>query len=490
MRRAVQRRRPQSFAPPQPESLGIRLPLPDQPQQPPQQTSLSVVIVGAGFGGLAAAWYLTQCGCTVTIFEARDRVGGRVLSLTHPVTGRIIEGGAELIGTNHPCWLFFARRFALGLNVVTSDDLFSSQGLEVPLFLDGRRLSRADVDRINDELDRAEKQMNADARGIDPYQPWTAPRAQEWDALSLGDWIASLDVSDLCKDALEATFANNNGEPSKQQSYLANLSLVRGGGVERFWTDTEVFRCATGNQSLATRMLQEIEDQGGAVHLSTPVTGIGIDEGGAAVRTNGTTTPADYVVLAIPPSTWGNVEISPAIPDDMYVHMGVNIKFLSTVHSRFWLSERLAATSTADTFGMSWEGTDNQTVLPQQGIDFTVFAGGNAARRALDSAEPRQYFARAVGRLYPAYEHNLVDGTFMAWPHDPWTRAGYSCPQPGQVCRVGPFLNSAFSERLYFAGEHACPAFFGFMEGALESGIMAAARICATEGIPKPPSIY
>lgn len=446
----------------------------------------SVIVVGAGFGGLAAAWYLALAGCPVTVFEARDRVGGRVYSLTDFAAGRIIEGGAELIGSNHPCWLFLARRFGLGLNVVTTDDLFTAQGLEAPLFLDGHRLSPAEIEQVDRETSQAEQDMNADAREIDAYRPWTAPRAREWDARSLEAWIAALEISPLGKAALAASFANNNGVPCEDQSYLANLALVKGGGGERFWTDTELLRCASGNQALATHLAREITASGGTVHLDRAVTAIAIDAGGVTVDTGAGTARADHLVLAIPPSTWDQVDISPAIPPEMHVQMGVNIKYLTTVRSRFWLEAGLAATSATDTFGMSWEGTDNQTELPGQDVELSVFAGGETAARALDAPDPAAWFTPRLEQLYPAYSVNAVASRFMAWPREPWTRAGYSCPRPGQVCTVGPFLREPYRERLWFAGEHACLAFFGFMEGALQSGVIAARGICARARIPPP----
>lgn len=446
----------------------------------------SVIVVGAGFGGLAAAWYLALAGCPVTVVEAQDRVGGRVWSLTDLAPGRIIEGGAELIGSNHPCWLFLARRFGLGLNAVTTDDLFAAQGLEAPLFLDGHRLTPDELARVDDEIGQAEQLMNTDAEGIDAYRPWTASRAQEWDALSLETWIAALDISPLGQAALTASFANNNGVPCKDQSYLANLALVKGGGGERFWTDTELFRCADGNQALATRLAGEIEANGGAISLDRPVTAVAVDAVGVTVTTKAGTTRADHLVLAIPPSTWDQVAISPAIPPDRRMQMGLNVKFLTTVETRFWLEEGLAATSATDSFGMSWEGTDNQTLLPGQGLEFSVFAGGETAARALDAPDPAAWFAPRIEQLYPAYSANARKSRFMAWPREPWTRAGYSCPRPGQVCTIGPFLNEPYHERLWFAGEHACLAFFGFMEGALQSGILAARQLCRQEGISPP----
>ncbi|UPK34886.1 FAD-dependent oxidoreductase [Bradyrhizobium sp. 186] len=70
----------------------------------------------------------------------------------------------------------------------------------------------------------------------------------------------------------------------------------------------------------------------------------------------------------------------------------------------------------------------------------------------------------------------------MAWPRDEWTAGGYSCPAPGEVCRAGPLLYKGFQNRLFFAGEHTCFAYFGYMEGALQSGTAAAAAVIRAIG--------
>jgi monoamine oxidase len=58
-----------------------------------------VVVVGAGFAGLMAAWRLTQGACEVVVLEARDRVGGRVWSqeLIPGDQRTVIERGAEFV---------------------------------------------------------------------------------------------------------------------------------------------------------------------------------------------------------------------------------------------------------------------------------------------------------------------------------------------------------------------------------------------------------
>src|SRR5690349_7237251 len=74
-----------------------------------------VVVIGAGFSGLAAAYELAKAGYDVTVVEARNRVGGRVISFSDLVPGKIVEGGGELVGSNHPRWIRYAEQFKLKL---------------------------------------------------------------------------------------------------------------------------------------------------------------------------------------------------------------------------------------------------------------------------------------------------------------------------------------------------------------------------------------
>src|SRR5262245_17082079 len=59
---------------------------------------VSVVVAGAGLAGLTAAHDLSKKGAQVSIFEARYRVGGRVLTRHSPFQrGQHAEAGADLI---------------------------------------------------------------------------------------------------------------------------------------------------------------------------------------------------------------------------------------------------------------------------------------------------------------------------------------------------------------------------------------------------------
>ncbi|HEX8110760.1 MAG TPA: FAD-dependent oxidoreductase [Kofleriaceae bacterium] len=153
------------------------------------------------------------------------------------------------------------------------------------------------------------------------------------------------------------------------------------------------------------------------------------------------------------------------------------VKFLSTVDSRFWLRQRLAPSGIDDSIGMIWEGTDNQ--IGSGGIELSLFAGGPVAQNAIDSPDPWGFYAPTLDNDWRGYLQATSSGSthFQNWEAQPFIMGGYSCPQPGEATSVWPNLFNGWADRLVFAGEHACPGFFGFMEGALESGIVAAFRL-------------
>lgn len=77
----------------------------------------SVAVVGAGMAGLVAAYLLDQQGATVTIYEASDRVGGRVRSV-HPVAGdhAIFEMGAMRVPPSEQLFGYYTQRFGIEPN--------------------------------------------------------------------------------------------------------------------------------------------------------------------------------------------------------------------------------------------------------------------------------------------------------------------------------------------------------------------------------------
>jgi len=440
-----------------------------------------VVVIGAGFSGLACAYELLAAGYDVSLVEARARVGGRVLTFTDYIPGRVVEGGAELIGSNHPTWVAYAERFGLEFLDVTENEED-----EFPIVLDGRRLDEAESNSLWEEMDAAASRMNADAEPIDADTPWDSPDAAALDQRSLQDWIDALEAGPACKRAIWAQLSGDNGVPAAAQSYLGNLAMVKGGGLEAFWTDSEVYRCKGGNQQLAQKLAEAIG--GNRIALRLAVSEVRARGDVMHVHcADGRVYECDDVVLAVPPSVWQRISFSPALPAGLTPQMGVAVKWLSQVKGRFWAGTGVSPVSLTDgPISWTWESTDNQEGDGPAGL--TCFSGGAAAdaARAWPKETRDASFTEHVARIYPDFPSQFERARFMDWPEDAWTRAGYSFPAPGQVTRVGPVLaRPSMGGRLHFAGEHACYKFVGYMEGALNSGVTVARRLAVRDGVAK-----
>ncbi len=436
----------------------------------PQSSAPRVIVIGAGFAGLAAAYELSRGGADVTVLEARNRVGGRVISFTDLVPGGAMEGGAELIGTNHPIWQQYKARFDLPFVPITEEDA------EAPIVLRGTRLTRAQSDQLWEEMTETLKGLNADAAKIDDaVMPWKASQAADWDRMSLGQWIGRLGASDLCKAGIDTQMTADNGVVTDWQSYLGNLAMIKGGGVEQYWTETEVSRCAGGSQQLARRLAREIGDA--RIHLRQPVRSIEVSDRGVVAATATARYEADFAVLAVPPLTWNRIAFTPRLHVAGVPQMGSNVKFLMRTRDQFWKHGGLAPDSLTDgPVHLTWHTTQHQQVA---GAGIVAFSGGPAADacRAWSAAERNERYLAALTPIYRRVRASFERARFMDWPSDPWVKGSYSFPAPGEVTRLGPDLQEPLARRVFLAGEHTCYAFVGYMEGALQSGARAAKRI-------------
>jgi monoamine oxidase len=441
-----------------------------------QRTAGRVVVIGAGFSGLAAAYELSRAGYDVTVAEARNRVGGRVISFSDLVPGKNVEGGGELIGSNHPAWVGYAKQFGLEFLDITEEDL------EFPIVLNGKRLSGDESEALWEEMEKAFNTLVVDAAKVDADQPWTAPDAAALDRRTLASFISALDASPLCKTGLRAMMTADNGVITEWQSYLGNLAMVKGGGLEKYWSESEVYRCKGGNQQLARKLVAAIGAS--RVLTRTPVASIAVADRGVRVTlVNGKVLEADHAILTAPPPVWNKIAIDPALPPGLAPQMGTNVKCLIGVRGAFWRRGDLAPELLSDgPVNMTWHATDGQ---PGAGEGFTCFSGGPYADQCREwGAQRIENYLAALEKVYRGIRPSYVRARFMDWPADPWVKASYSFPAPGQVTAQGPTLREGIG-RLHFAGEYASYAFIGFMEGALHSGAAVARRIAARDGVVK-----
>lgn len=444
----------------------------------PKQGAKRIVVIGGGFAGLACAFELKAAGYDVTVVEARGRVGGRVVTFSDYIEGATVEGGGELIGSNHPAWVGYAERFGLTFNDM------SDYELDYPITLAGQKLTADQSNTLWEEMDAAFAGLNNAAMDVNPDEPWKHPKAPDLDKDNIAAWIARQKVGDLCKQGLTVQATADNGQDPVKQSYLAFLAMISGGGGEKYWTESEVYRCKGGNQQLATKLAEALGSDRLITGLS--VRAVRIKENGAVVECkDGRTIECDDAVVAVPPTVWNKIDFSPALPATLKIQMGSNVKYLAKLKSRFWETAGLAPDALTDgDVSMTWDGTDAQP--DAKGAVLVAFSGGKASEncrknkgKAADAA-----YAEHLEAIYPGYKEQFVDGRFMDWPSDTWTAASYAFPAPGEVTAAGPLLRQGLGH-LHFAGEHCSYAFMGYMEGALNSGAALAKRLAKRDGAAK-----
>jgi monoamine oxidase len=459
-------------------AAGAALLLSDRFAVPLRAGAGRAVVIGAGFSGLAAAYELSRAGYEVTVAEGRNRIGGRVVTFKDLVPGKTVEGGGELIGSNHPAWLAYAKQFGLEFLDVTEEDF------DFPIVLGGKRLTADESEALWKELETVFNSIVADAAKVpDADEPWKTPDAAALDRRTLASWIDSREASPLCKAGLHAMMTADNGVITEWQSYLANLAMVKGGGLEKYWTESEVYRCKGGNQQLGQKLAAALG--AGRVLTRTPVRAVTTRDRLVTVTlANGKVLEADHVILTAPPPVWNRIAFDPVLPPDLAPQMGSNVKFLVAAGSPFWRRGELAPDLLSDgPVQLTWHGTDSQRGT---GEAFVAFSGGPSADicREWAPAQRTENYLAELQKVYKGIRASYVRSRFMDWPGDAWTKASYSFPAPGQVTAQGPRLREGLG-RVHFAGEYCSYAFMGYMEGALNSGAAAARRIAARDGVIK-----
>jgi monoamine oxidase len=147
-----------------------------------------VIVVGAGLAGLSAAYELAHKGFYVTVYEARNRVGGRVWSRTDIVKGKTLEAGGELIGSNHTLWLYYAHRFRLRKKFTEVTEYANAA-----VHLNGRTLPFEDTKALWKQFTALTRKLNTLSKRVNAQRPWLSAAAAEttsWRKSSAVGWTA------------------------------------------------------------------------------------------------------------------------------------------------------------------------------------------------------------------------------------------------------------------------------------------------------------
>ena len=434
------------------------------------------MVLGGGLAGLAAGVTLMQAGVDVQLLEARERVGGRVMTLRAPFDdGLFAESGAEFISPGHQLLRRFLRRYGQRVRARPATARLYHFGGCV-------RQGRSIADYggpIKREFELVEQRSLALGASVpDPARPWDSSAAAELDAESLADWLDLPRLHPIVRSYLSVWTTLDYATEAERLSllmYARDQRLIGESPVR----DGDV--APDGLDRLAGTMAADL---GSRVHLTTPVTALYQAGGGVTVRYSRDGVPglieARYAVVALPLTVLRSLEISPpfeparrqAIEGLRYGHV---LKTHLQFRRRFWNDAGPTAGAMTDLpFRSAWDSTQAQP--GPRGI-LTTYTGGQAAV-ALAALPEQQRISRCLEQLeqlYPGCSAEFERGVSVDWDADPAVRGAYSYFGPGELRRFGPWLAGP-EGRIHFAGEHT-DRWQATMNGALASGMRAAEEV-------------
>ncbi|MEZ5116549.1 MAG: NAD(P)/FAD-dependent oxidoreductase [Candidatus Nanopelagicales bacterium] len=471
----------------------------------PSKGGPSVAIVGAGLAGIRAAHWLWKVkGIRATVYEASDRVGGRCWTLRGYFDhGQTVERGGAFINTDHNTIRNLVNSLGLTLREVGG-------GNQPPYgdvyWVDGARYSYDEANADWGEVWRAAK----DALAVAPY-PQTVttatPASIALDRMTVDEWIEQNVPGGLASRfgrIMQSNAIAEYGLDPGDQSAL-NLVYLLGwnsqnsldpinGSDERFTVDG-------GNDQIISRMVDGLPK--GTIRTGHELVALRRRADGTAGLTlkDGARTVevvADRVILALPFTLLRDVDLSASgfAPDKLRaigeLGLGANGKIQLQTDRRPWLAQGYGGVSYSpvDQFQCLWDdsvgqpGTGSTVVTADSPGILCQFPGGSATLGGWTGApfgdasarEVRQVL-RWVDPVFPGTEAAFNGRAHRsAWHLHPWSRGAYTCPRPGQYTGLfgiperpeGPF---------HFAGEHTSSDYYGFLNGAVESGERAAKEV-------------
>lgn len=445
-----------------------------------------VVVVGAGLAGLAAARDLVRAGRSVTVVEARDRVGGRIVNHTFD-DGTVVEIGGQWVGPTQDRILALAGEVGVATYpTYDTGELITARGGRTirhrsPTF----GLPAASVV----EIAASQPLLERIAGRVDLDRPWATRGADRLDGTTFETWIRrhhqTASARGFWRLAVEAVFAC---EPRDVSLLHVAFYIRSGGSLERLLgtrRGAQQDRFVGGSAVVAERVADELTASGVDLRLAAPVRSIEQGDDGVVVRHDGGEVRAERAVVAVPPALAGRIAWSPQLPprrDQMLqkMPMGSVIKCLVRYDRPFWRDDGLCGQAAAidDTVTITFDNTPPDDGAP--GV-LVAFLEGDHARRAADLS-PGGREREVVSSLTRFFGPEAARPTGYAeldWAAEEWTRGCYGAHlAPGVWTSFGDLLREPWG-RVHWAGTETAAVWNGYMDGAVSSGERAATEVLA-----------
>ena len=414
----------------------------------------TVLIIGAGISGLAAAKKLKDKGFTVIVLEAQEKIGGRLR--TDRSMGIAFDEGASWIhGPNgNPITKLASQA---GANTYLTDD----DNLEV---FDNNGTAYSDT-FLDNQYTQFENALNAVRRA--------GTKRQSFQTIF---------------NSLYPTQANNRLWKYMLSAYL---EFDTGGDISKLsskhFYDDEAF---SGKDVIVINGYDKVANllgQGLDIRLNSRVTEINYNETKSLVKVNENSIEADYVIVSVPLGVLKNNSISfqPSLPASKLsaiqnIQMGNVNKFLFIWDTPFWDTNIQYIGYTPETKGKFNYLMNMKKFLPTTN-GLMTFAYGDYAT-VTETMTDAQIKNEVMAQLKTIYGNSIPNPTNMLrtkWGQNINTFGAYSFATNGTTSADFDTMATEINNKLFFAGEHTERDYRGTVHGAYLSGIREADKIIA-----------
>ena len=437
----------------------------------------SCIVIGAGLAGLAAAYRLTNKRCNVTVLEARDRLGGRVLTHHFCEAPELnCELGGEWIGKNHKVMRSLCKELKLGVQFHQYANSFWNQLTPAKLIPPGQWCMSPEALAIWQRFQKEFEDFGLQRlKKMDQIDWWTQLR-------QLG--FAPEDL--LRRDVMDST---DFGETIRMNSaYTAATEYLNSKNEKVDDSDEMDFKVRGGNSRLINALARKIGLKN--IHMGQAVVGIRHINGRSKIQVElegCTTFTADYCVCAIPAHCMIDIDWGTE-PPKAHLEAAAQLQYARITKTavlcsrRFWPKSRTAGYSVCTNLASDFCFDSTFGQKGTKGILCSYAVGDKAVDIASAPQDDLKYWivedvANANGLNWCAADSKKIALALQqqAWQADPFTRGAYAFYRPGQWFTVRNALQKRFG-RVFFAGEHIAD-WQGFMEGAVQTGYDAAKAI-------------